>query len=188
MSGGFIFFFGFLALGYVLMALRAFLLAVVVPAGEQRSAMQALFRGRDEKSNTIETVVIVLIIPVAISWGSNIFDSLNDLGWAGVAFFGCLSMLFVLITLELSTLNSIQRPSLSSWKNLLIWACVWDLISIILLLRFIKPAAEAAAEGSSTSALLFSTTLSVYIVGIAALALMASFAVVLFAIGSQRSN
>lgn len=186
MSGGFILFFGFLALGYIAMSLRAFMLSQTIIEGETRPAMDLLFDGSKNKGKTIEAIVIILLIPVAISWGSSVFDSLNELRVMGAAFYGCLSMLFVLITLELSTLNSIVRPSLAPWKNLLIWACVWDLISIILLLGFIKPAAEAL-QSAALPAPQFSP-FSVYILAIAVLAFIASFAVVLFAIGSQRDS
>lgn len=188
-SGGFIFMFGFIAIGYVLMAVFAFMLAADVPEGEQFNAYQALFSNKKRSMASVGTVVTILVIPLIISWYSSVYAILDDLSFVGALFYGCLSMLFVLITLELSTLNSIRREGLALWKVLLIWACVWDVVSIFLLLGYIQPTAVSAAinaSGAAANPPPDFTGLGIFVGGISFLAFIASFFVVLFAIGSER--
>lgn len=146
----------------------------VSPDSGQKPALMSIFSSRRDVTRTWTTIGIVLVIPVAISWSGGIADRIQDISREESIYTAALSTLFVLITLELSTINTLNERNRDAWRGLLVFALSIDILSVVFLVAFVKPAV-IAANGIGWQ----STDLFVSLIGIAALA--SSFVVVLFA-------
>ncbi len=140
---------------------------------EDSSIFSRLFGSRDSITKTWVTIGIVFVIPVLISWSSGIADTILAIAPAEALLTGCLSMLFVLITLELSTVNSLNELNREPWRGLLLFALSLDLFSVLVLVVLVKPFIASAQVGGWDHVLFF-----VQLLGFAAL--FSSFCVVLF--------
>ena len=160
-----------LSIAYFVQLLLAFYNASQ-PDDKQNTILLSLFSIKN-LSDTWVTIGIIFLIPVAISWSSSIFDAFGATTSTDALLSGCLSMLFVLITLELSLLRSL-KSSKASWRGLIVFALALDLLSIIVLIGGVK-----SYLSHPTSAGWSEVVNYVQIIGIAAF--ISSFCVVLFA-------
>lgn len=190
MSGGALLFFWAIALCYMIQFI------VAIRAGTEpvdkldgKSIASSLFEGQENFRKTWVTVAMIFIIPVLVSWSSSIFDRILDIKPAGAVFFGCLSMLFVLVTLELSVLNGLKDEHKDSWRGLLIFALVLDILSILVFVAVLKPVAYPVDQQSGLPVIVGQWDGLVFYIGMLGVcALISSFVVVLFTIGANRNN
>jgi hypothetical protein len=156
--------------------------ALEVKTGEGQSVIGLLARGRGPLTETWSTIGIIFIIPVAIAWSSGISDRYREISLYECIYTATLSMLFVLITLELSAINALTARN-KDWRGLLIFALCLDIFSVLLLIGPVK-SVVVDPNGFSWEA----TSWFVAILGIAAL--FASFCVILFAnqAGKERND
>lgn len=141
---------------------------------DKKSVFGTLFGGRRNVTRTWTTIGIIFIIPVSISWSGGISDRLLSISVAESLYAGTLSMLFVLVTLELSTLNTLNDQNRGDWRGLLLFALSIDIFSIILLVGFVKPVILASNNIGWEN-----TLYVVSLIGVTAL--LSSFCVILFA-------
>lgn len=142
------------------------------PRTDNSTVLSALI-SRTDIADTWTTIGITFVVPVMISWTSSVFDLFHEKTRVDTALTGCLSMLFVLITLELSLLSSIKQNG-KSWKGLLTFALSLDLLSVVLLVGGVKTyLAQPLSAGWEA--------VSTYVTLIGFFALVSSFCVVLFA-------
>lgn len=147
---------------------------------EDSSIFERLLGSRDSITQTWISIGIIFVIPVLISWSSGIADQILAIGPSEALLTGCLSMLFVLITLELSTINSLNDLNREPWRGLLLFALSLDLFSVLVLVVLVKPFIASGQAGGWDSVIFF-----VQALGIAAL--LSSFCVILFSKNAGES-
>ncbi|WP_425092445.1 hypothetical protein [Tropicimonas sp. S265A] len=187
MSGGAVLFFWVLAICYCVQLALVVAKANEVSTGSDTSLAARMFADGTARRKTTVTVLFVFVIPVMISWCASIANLFNVIEVPGAVYFGCLSMLFVLITLEFGLLNSLTGGPRKTWTELVSFALILDLLSVILLLAVINPIAFAPVGGVPVKVGNW-TGLNIYLYVIAAAAFFSSFTVVLFSMAAERED
>ncbi|WP_049642815.1 hypothetical protein [Candidatus Rhodobacter oscarellae] len=147
--------------------------ALTIKNENQESIIGSLFVGKDNVTKSWITIGIIFIIPVIVSWSGGVADRLISIDPNEALLTGCLSMLFVLVTLELTMINSLNDRNRDPWRGLLVFALVLDILSITLIVAAIKPYVQADDDIAWVN-----VTHLITFIGVAAL--LSSFCVVLF--------
>lgn len=164
--------------------LRAEMPAVVLPAptshirreAKPLSLLRRTFSGGQNLSKTWLAGLAILLIPFLLSWIPNLPKLNQDDDQTSrfvdiAAYFGCVSLITVLITVELTLLFDLRNEG-KRWQTMLVTALGLDIVSLFLLTSYIEAPTKWHTEASPWTAIFMAMT--------AFAALLSSFVIVLF--------
>ncbi len=141
-----------------------------------QSLLRRTFSRGQNLSKTWLAGVAILIIPFLLSWIPSLPKLNQDVDPKSnfvdlAAYFGCVSLITVLITVELTLLFDLRNEG-RRWQTMLVTALGLDIVSLFILTSYIEPPVKWHTESSPWTAIFMAMT--------AGAALLSSFVIVLF--------